>query len=139
VLRSEGLVHLTELPWKKKPSHPSDYGFSVGDNVEVMILDIDQKLQRLALSIKQCVKNPWMEFIENYRVGDEVVRSIARIVDYGFFVGLEEGVDGLVHTSEISAVVKGKAKLSDYKKGDEVNVVILGINVEEERISLGIK
>jgi len=135
----EGLVHLTEMSWKRKPSHPSQYGFSVGDNVEVMILDIDQKLQRLALSIKQCVKNPWVEFIENYRVGDEVVRSIVSIVDYGFFVRLDEGVDGLVHTNEISAVVKGKAKLSDYKKGDEVNVVILGINVEEEQISLGIK
>ena len=134
----EGLVHVSEMSWTNKNIHPSKV-VNVGDAMEVMILDVDQERRRISLGIKQCVGNPWAEFAEKYAAGDKVVGNIKTITDFGIFVGLEGDLDGLVHMSDISWEVEGEAALRDYKKGDEVNAVILSVDSEKERISLGIK
>ena len=134
----EGLVHVSEMSWTNKNIHPSKV-VNVGDAMEVMILDVDQGRRRISLGIKQCVGNPWAEFAEKYAAGDKVVGNIKTITDFGIFVGLEGDLDGLVHMSDISWEVEGEAALRDYKKGDEVSAVILSVDSEKERISLGIK
>ena len=134
----EGLVHVSEMSWTNKNIHPSKV-VNVGDAMEVMILDVDQDRRRISLGIKQCVGNPWAEFAEKYAAGDKVVGNIKTITDFGIFVGLEGDLDGLVHMSDISWEVEGEAALRDYKKGDEVSAVILSVDSEKERISLGIK
>ncbi len=134
----EGLVHVSEMSWTNKNIHPSKV-VNVGDAMEVMILDVDQERRRISLGIKQCVGNPWAEFAEKYVAGDKVVGNIKTITDFGIFVGLEGDLDGLVHMSDISWEVEGEAALRDYKKGDEVSAVILSVDSEKERISLGIK
>jgi small subunit ribosomal protein S1 len=134
----EGLVHVSEMSWTNKNIHPSKV-VNVGDSMEVMILDVDQERRRISLGIKQCVGNPWAEFAEKYAAGDKVIGNIKTITDFGIFVGLEGDLDGLVHMSDISWEVEGEAALRDYKKGDEVSAVILSVDSEKERISLGIK
>ena len=134
----EGLVHVSEMSWTNKNIHPSKV-VNVGDAMEVMILDVDQERRRISLGIKQCVGNPWAEFAEKYAAGDKVVGNIKTITDFGIFVGLEGDLDGLVHMSDISWEVEGESALRDYKKGDEVSAVILSVDSEKERISLGIK
>jgi len=134
----EGLVHVSEMSWTNKNIHPSKV-VNVGDAMEVMILDVDQERRRISLGIKQCAGNPWTEFAEKYAAGDKVVGNIKTITDFGIFVGLEGDLDGLVHMSDISWEVEGEAALRDYKKGDEVSAVILSVDSEKERISLGIK
>jgi small subunit ribosomal protein S1 len=134
----EGLVHVSEMSWTNKNIHPSKV-VNVCDAMEVMILDVDQERSRISLGIKQCVGNPWAEFAEKYAAGDKVVGNIKTITDFGIFVGLEGDLDGLVHMSDISWEVEGEAALRDYKKGDEVSAVILSVDSEKERISLGIK
>ena len=134
----EGLVHVSEMSWTNKNIHPSKV-VNLGDAMEVMILDVDQERRRISLGIKQCVGNPWAEFAEKYAAGDKVVGNIKTITDFGIFVGLEGDLDGLVHMSDISWEVEGEAALRDYKKGDEVSAVILSVDSEKERISLGIK
>jgi len=134
----EGLVHVSEMSWTNKNIHPSKV-VNVGDAMEAMILDVDQERRRISLGIKQCVGNPWAEFAEKYAAGDKVVGNIKTITDFGIFVGLEGDLDGLVHMSDISWEVEGEAALRDYKKGDEVSAVILSVDSEKERISLGIK
>ena len=134
----EGLVHVSEMSWTNKNIHPSKV-VNVGDAMEVMILDVDQERRRISLGIKQCVGNPWAEFAEKYAAGEKVVGNIKTITDFGIFVGLEGDLDGLVHMSDISWEVEGEAALRDYKKGDEVSAVILSVDSEKERISLGIK
>ena len=134
----EGLVHVSEMSWTNKNIHPSKV-VNVGDAMEVMILDVDQERRRISLGIKQCAGNPWTEFAEKYAAGDKVVGNIKTITDFGIFVGLEGDLDGLVHMSDISWEVEGEAALRDYNKGDEVSAVILSVDSEKERISLGIK
>ena len=134
----EGLVHVSEMSWTNKNIHPSKV-VNVGDAMGVMFVDVDQERRRISLGIKQCVGNPWAEFAEKYAAGDKVVGNIKTITDFGIFVGLEGDLDGLVHMSDISWEVEGEAALRDYKKGDEVSAVILSVDSEKERISLGIK
>ena len=134
----EGLVHVSEMSWTNKNIHPSKV-VQLGDEVEVMILDVDQERRRISLGIKQCQGNPWAVFAEKYAAGDQVTGNIKTITDFGIFVGLEGDLDGLVHMSDISWEVDGEAALRDYKKGDEVTAVILSVDSEKERISLGIK
>lgn len=134
----EGLVHVSEMSWTNKNIHPSKV-VQVGDAVEVMILDVDEERRRISLGIKQCTANPWTTFAEQYAAGDKVTGSIKTITDFGIFVGLENDLDGLVHMSDISWDADNEAALRQYKKGEEVEAVILSIDAEKERISLGIK
>ena len=134
----EGLVHVSEMSWTNKNIHPSKV-VQVGDAVEVMILDVDEERRRISLGIKQCAANPWTTFAEQYAAGDKVTGSIKTITDFGIFVGLENDLDGLVHMSDISWDADNEAALRGYKKGEEVEAVILSIDAEKERISLGIK
>jgi small subunit ribosomal protein S1 len=134
----EGLVHVSEMDWTNKNIHPSKV-VQVGDEVEVMVLEIDEERRRISLGIKQCKPNPWEEFAHNHQKGDKVRGQIKSITDFGVFVGLEGGIDGLVHLSDLSWTEPGEVAVRRYKKGDEVEAVVLGIDVERERISLGIK
>jgi small subunit ribosomal protein S1 len=134
----EGLVHVSEMDWTNKNIHPSKV-VQVGDEVGVMILDIDEERRRISLGIKQCAPNPWVSFAEKYAAGDKVNGTIKTITDFGIFVGLENDLDGLVHMSDITWEADAEAALRQYKKGDEVEAVILSIDAEKERISLGIK
>ncbi len=134
----EGLVHVSEMSWTNKNIHPSKV-VQVGDAVEVMILDVDEDRRRISLGIKQCAANPWTTFAEQYAAGDKVTGSIKTITDFGIFVGLENELDGLVHMSDISWDADNEAALRQYKKSEEVEAVILSIDAEKERISLGIK
>ncbi|EPC03456.1 30S ribosomal protein S1 [Litchfieldella anticariensis FP35 = DSM 16096] len=134
----EGLVHVSEMDWTNKNIHPSKV-VQVGDEVEVMVLDIDEERRRISLGIKQCTTNPWEDFSSRYNKGDRVSGSIKSITDFGIFIGLEGGIDGLVHLSDISWTDTGEEAVRQYKKGDEVEAVILSIDPERERISLGIK
>jgi len=134
----EGLVHVSEMSWTNKNIHPSKV-VQVGDAVEVMILDVDEDRRRISLGIKQCTGNPWTTFAEQYAAGDKVTGSIKTITDFGIFVGLENDLDGLVHMSDISWDADNETALRGYKKGEEVEAVILSIDAEKERISLGIK
>ncbi len=134
----EGLVHVSEMDWTNKNVHPSKI-VQLGDEIDVMILDIDEERRRISLGIKQCFQNPWDRFAETYKKGDKISGSIKSITDFGIFIGLEGNIDGLVHLSDISWDESGEEAVREYKKGDEIETVILSIDPERERISLGIK
>ncbi|HLO64377.1 MAG TPA: 30S ribosomal protein S1 [Azonexus sp.] len=134
----EGLVHVSEMDWTNKNVHPSKV-VSLGDEVEVMILEIDEERRRISLGMKQCLPNPWDDFAMNHKKGDKVRGAIKSITDFGIFIGLPGGIDGLVHLSDLSWSATGEEAIRNFKKGDEVEAVVLGIDVEKERISLGIK
>ncbi len=134
----EGLVHVSEMDWTNKNVHPSKI-VAVGDEVEVMILDIDEERRRISLGIKQCQSNPWDEFSAMYKKGDRVSGQIKSITDFGIFIGLDGGIDGLVHLSDITWDESGEEALRSFKKGDEVETVVLSVDPERERISLGVK
>ncbi len=134
----EGLVHVSEMDWTNKNIHPSKV-VQLGDEVEVMILEIDEERRRISLGMKQCIPNPWDEFAMNHKKGDKVSGQIKSITDFGVFIGLPGGIDGLVHLSDLSWSVTGEEAKQGYKKGDEVEAMVLSIDVEKERISLGIK
>lgn len=134
----EGLVHVSEMDWTNKNIHPSKV-VNVGDELEVMVLDIDEERRRISLGIKQCQENPWDAFARTSAKGDKVTGKIKSITDFGIFIGLEGGIDGLVHLSDISWHEAGEEAVRNYKKGDELETVILAIDPERERISLGIK
>ena len=134
----EGLVHISEMDWTNKNIHPSKV-VSLGDVVEVMVLEIDEERRRISLGLKQCKANPWAQFAETHNKGDKVVGKIKSITDFGIFIGLEGGIDGLVHLSDISWNVQGEEAVRNYKKGDEVAAVVLQVDAVKERISLGIK
>ncbi|MES2353984.1 MAG: 30S ribosomal protein S1 [Pseudomonadota bacterium] len=134
----EGLVHVSEMDWTNKNVHPSKV-VQLGDEVEVMILEIDEDRRRISLGMKQCMPNPWEEFSMNHKKGDKVRGQIKSITDFGVFIGLPGGIDGLVHLSDLSWTEPGEEAVRKYKKGDEVEASILSIDVERERISLGIR
>jgi hypothetical protein len=134
----EGLVHVSEMDWTNKNVHPSKV-VQLGDEVEVMILDIDEDKRRISLGMKQCQANPWQEFDANYKKGDKIKGAVKSITDFGVFVGLPGNIDGLVHLSDLSWTESGEEAVRKYKKGEEVEAVVLAIDVEKERISLGIK
>jgi len=134
----EGLVHVSEMDWTNKNIHPTKV-VQLGDEVEVMILDIDEDRRRISLGMKQCMPNPWEEFNMNHKKGDKVRGQIKSITDFGVFIGLEGGIDGLVHLSDLSWSEPGEEAVRRFKKGDEVEAVVLAIDVERERISLGVK
>ena len=134
----EGLVHVSEMDWTNKNVHPSKV-VSLGDEVEVMILEIDEERRRISLGMKQCKPNPWDDFAINHKKGDKVRGAIKSITDFGIFIGLPGGIDGLVHLSDLSWSATGEEAIRNFKKGDEVEALVLGIDVEKERISLGIK
>jgi len=134
----EGLVHVSEMDWTNKNVNPSKV-VTLGDEVEVMILDIDAERRRISLGMKQCKANPWDEFAKSFNKNDIVKGNIKSITDFGIFIGLEGGIDGLVHLSDISWNVQGEEAVRDYKKGDEVEAIVLAVDPERERISLGIK
>ncbi len=134
----EGLVHVSEMDWTNKNVHPSKV-VQLGDEVEVMILEIDEDRRRISLGMKQCMANPWEDFAMNHKKGDKVRGQIKSITDFGVFIGLPGGIDGLVHLSDLSWSLPGEEAVRNYKKGDEVEAVVLSIDVERERISLGIK
>ena len=134
----EGLVHVSEMDWTNKNVHPSRV-VQLGDEVEVMVLEIDEDRRRISLGMKQCLPNPWEEFSMNYKKGDKVKGQIKSITDFGVFIGLAGNIDGLVHLSDLSWNVPGEEAVRKYKKGDETEAVVLAIDVERERISLGIK
>jgi len=134
----EGLVHVSEMDWTNKNVHPSKV-VQLGDEVEVMILEIDEERRRISLGMKQCLPNPWGEFAINFKKGDRVKGQIKSITDFGVFIGLPGGIDGLVHLSDLSWSAPGEEAVRNYKKGDEVEAVVLAIDTERERISLGIK
>ncbi|WP_440864404.1 30S ribosomal protein S1 [Symbiopectobacterium purcellii] len=134
----EGLVHVSEMDWTNKNIHPSKV-VNVGDVVEVMVLDIDEERRRISLGLKQCKFNPWQLFAETHNKGDRVEGKIKSITDFGIFIGLDGGIDGLVHLSDISWNVAGEEAVREYKKGDEIAAVVLQVDAERERISLGVK
>nr|WP_026295201.1 30S ribosomal protein S1 [Methylophilus methylotrophus] len=134
----EGLVHVSEMDWTNKNIHPGKIA-QLGDEVEVMILEIDEDRRRLSLGMKQCKPNPWDDFAATHAKGDKVSGQIKSITDFGVFIGLPGGIDGLVHLSDLSWTQSGEEAIRNFKKGDELQAVILGIDVEKERISLGVK
>jgi len=134
----EGLVHVSEMDWTNKNVNPSKL-VQLGDEVEVMVLEIDEERRRISLGMKQCKTNPWDEFAATHNKGDKISGKIKSITDFGIFIGLEGGIDGLVHMSDISWADDGEASARDFKKGDELETVILAVDSERERISLGIK
>ncbi|URJ24887.1 30S ribosomal protein S1 [Candidatus Blochmannia ocreatus (nom. nud.)] len=134
----EGLVHVSEMDWTNKNIHPSKV-VSVGDVIEVMILDIDEERRRISLGLKQCTVNPWQRFSEIYDRGARVTGKIKSVTDFGIFIGLDEGIDGLVHLSDVSWYLSAEEVMKTYKKGDNIMAVVLQVDSERERISLGIK
>ena len=134
----EGLVHVSEMDWTNKNVHPSKV-VQLGDEIDVMVLDIDEERRRISLGIKQCYQNPWDGFAENFKKGDEISGNIKSITDFGIFIGLDGSIDGLVHLSDISWDEPGEDAVRNYKKGDEIKTIILSIDPERERISLGVK
>ena len=134
----EGLVHVSEMDWTNKNIHPTKV-VQLGDEVEVMILEIDEDRRRISLGMKQCMANPWDDFAMNHKKGDKVRGAIKSITDFGIFIGLPGGIDGLVHLSDLSWSATGEEAKQNFKKGDEVEAVVLSIDVEKERISLGVK
>jgi len=134
----EGLVHVSEMDWTNKNVNPNKV-VAIGDEVEVMILDIDEERRRISLGMKQCQPNPWDEFAAKYNKGDRVVGTVKSITDFGVFVGLEGGIDGLVHLSDLAWSDQGEEAVREFKKGEEVEAVVLSVDPERERISLGIK
>ncbi len=134
----EGLVHVSEMDWTNKNIHPSKV-VNLGDEVEVLVLDIDEERRRISLGLKQCKTNPWEDFANRYNKGDKVSGKIKSITDFGIFIGLDGGIDGLVHLSDISWNGSGEDAVGEYKKGDEITAVVLSVDPERERISLGVK
>ena len=134
----EGLVHVSEMDWTNKNVSPSKV-VALGDEVEVMVLDIDEDKRRISLGMKQCKSNPWEDFSMNHKKGDKVSGAIKSITDFGVFIGLPGGIDGLVHLSDLSWSTPGEEAVRSFRKGQEVEAVVLGIDLERERISLGIK
>ncbi len=134
----EGLVHVSEMDWTNKNIHPSKI-VNLGDEVEVMVLDIDEERRRISLGIKQCMENPWDAFSRQYQKGDKIKGAIKSITDFGIFIGLDGAIDGLVHLSDISWNETGEDAVRQFKKGDEIETVILSVDPERERISLGVK
>ncbi|XOV78195.1 MAG: 30S ribosomal protein S1 [Aestuariibacter sp.] len=134
----EGLVHVSEMDWTNKNIHPSKV-VNLGDTVDVMVLEIDEERRRISLGLKQCKANPWEEFAKSYNKGDKVSGKIKSITDFGIFIGLDGGIDGLVHLSDISWNKAGEDAVRDYKKGDEITAIVLQVDAERERISLGVK
>ncbi|MFO8024014.1 30S ribosomal protein S1 [Thiohalophilus sp.] len=134
----EGLVHVSEMDWTNKNIHPSKV-VQLGDEVEVMVLDIDEERRRISLGMKQCQENPWEAFAAQHNKNDKVSGTIKSITDFGIFIGLDGGIDGLVHLSDISWNVPGEEAVRNYKKGDEIEAVVLSVDPERERISLGVK
>ncbi|MEQ3640841.1 MAG: 30S ribosomal protein S1 [Alteromonas sp.] len=134
----EGLVHVSEMDWTNKNIHPSKV-VNLGDTVDVMVLEIDEERRRISLGLKQCIANPWETFAESHEKGDKVSGKIKSITDFGIFIGLDGGIDGLVHLSDISWNKSGEDAVRDYKKGDEISAVVLQVDPERERISLGVK
>ncbi|MDO9105469.1 MAG: 30S ribosomal protein S1 [Methylovulum sp.] len=134
----EGLVHVSEMDWTNKNVNPSKL-VQLGDEVEIMVLEIDEERRRISLGMKQCKTNPWDEFAATHNKGDKISGKIKSITDFGIFIGLDGGIDGLVHMSDISWAEDGEASVREFKKGDELETVILAVDSERERISLGIK
>ncbi len=134
----EGLVHVSEMDWTNKNVNPAKV-VQIGDDVEVMVLDIDEERRRISLGLKQCQANPWAEFANNYNRGDKVSGQIRSITDFGIFIGLPGEIDGLVHLSDISWAMPGEEAVRNFKKGEEIDTIVLAIDPERERISLGIK
>jgi small subunit ribosomal protein S1 len=134
----EGLVHVSEMDWTNKNVNPAKV-VTLGQEVEVMILDIDAERRRISLGMKQCQANPWDDFAKTHNKGDKVQGQIKSITDFGVFIGLDGGIDGLVHLSDISWNLPGEEAIRDYKKGDEVEAIVLAVDPDRERISLGIK
>lgn len=134
----EGLVHVSEMSWTKKNVHPGKI-ISTSQEVEVQIIEIDEEKKRISLGIRQCQENPWIKVAEEHAVGDVITGEIRNITEFGMFVGISDDIDGMVHMSDISWDEQGEEVISNYKKGDSVEVKILDINIEKERISLGIK
>lgn len=134
----EGLVHVSELSWVKKNQNPNKL-VKLGDEIEVMVLEIDSEKRRISLGVKQCEENPWSHFANTHKEGDVIEGEIKNVSDFGFFVGLEGGIDGLVHYSDLSWDQAGEEALKNYKKGDQVKAVILSVDIEKERIGLGVK
>ncbi|MDT0497236.1 30S ribosomal protein S1 [Algiphilus sp. W345] len=134
----EGLVHVSEMDWTNKNVNPGKV-VTIGDEVEVMILDIDEERRRISLGMKQCVPNPWEEFAQNHQKGDRVFGTIKSITDFGVFIGLDGGIDGLVHLSDLSWNEVGEDAVRKYTKGQDVEATVLAIDAERERISLGVK
>jgi small subunit ribosomal protein S1 len=134
----EGLVHVSEMDWTNKNIHPSKV-VNLGDVCEVMVLEIDEERRRISLGLKQCIPNPWEEFAKAQSKGDKVSGKIKSITDFGIFIGLDGGIDGLVHLSDISWNKTGEEAVREYKKGDEISAVVLQVDPERERISLGVK
>jgi len=134
----EGLVHVSEMDWTNKNVNPHKV-VQIGDEVEVMVLDIDEDRRRISLGLKQCQPNPWAEFAENYKKGDKVSGQIKSITDFGVFIGLPGGIDGLVHLSDLSWDLSGEEAVRNYSKSEELETTVLAIDPERERISLGVK
>ncbi|AOB32058.1 30S ribosomal protein S1 [Bordetella sp. H567] len=134
----EGLVHVSEMDWTNKNVDPRKV-VTLGEEVEVMVLEIDEDRRRISLGMKQCRQNPWEEFATNFKRGDKVQGAIKSITDFGVFVGLPGGIDGLVHLSDLSWTETGEEAVRNFKKGDEIEAVVLGIDTDKERISLGVK
>ncbi|WP_147653889.1 30S ribosomal protein S1 [Vulcaniibacterium gelatinicum] len=134
----EGLVHVSEMDWTNKNVNPSKV-VQVGDEVEVMVLDVDEERRRISLGMKQCTQNPWETFAANHKKGDKVSGQVKSITDFGIFIGLDGGIDGLIHLSDISWNTTGEDVVRNFKKGDTVEAVVLAVDPERERISLGIK
>ncbi len=134
----EGLVHVSEMDWTNKNIHPSKI-VQLGDKIDVMVLDIDAGRRRISLGVKQCINNPWLSFSQKYTKGDKVTGTIKSVTDFGLFIGLEGNIDGLVHLSDVSWDEDAEAINNQFKKGDQVEALILAIDAERERISLGIK
>ncbi len=134
----EGLVHVSEMDWTNKNVNPAKV-VQMGDEVEVMVLDIDEERRRISLGLKQCQSNPWAEFATAFNRGDKVSGNIKSITDFGIFIGLDGGIDGLVHLSDISWDLPGEEAVRNYKKGEDLEAVVLAIDPERERISLGVK
>ena len=134
----EGLVHVSEMDWTNKNVNPAKV-VQTGQEVEVMVLDCDEERRRISLGLKQCASNPWREFAENYNRGDKVSGQIKSITDFGIFIGLSGNIDGLVHLSDISWDVAGEEAVRNFQKGQTVEAMVLAIDPERERISLGIK
>ncbi|MGI9310779.1 MAG: 30S ribosomal protein S1 [bacterium] len=134
----EGLVHLSEMDWTNKNIHPGKI-CRIGDEVELMVLDVDPERRRISLGIKQCKPNPWDEFAALHKKGDVISGNIRSITDFGIFIGVDGGIDGLVHLSDLSWSRPGEEVVTDYKKGDSLSVVVLAVDADRERISLGLK
>jgi len=134
----EGLVHVSEMDWTNKNIHPSKV-VNVGEEIEVLVLDIDEERRRISLGLKQCKVNPWDDFAKKHNKGDKVVGKIKSITDFGIFIGLDGGIDGLIHTSDLSWDQTGEEAVRDYKKGDDLEAVIISVDPERERISLSVK